>query len=321
MTALRPAGTIRCRLFGISPDEAGFDRRNFVKVAPAVQRRLEAIGRTFVTGYRAALATDDAQELAAGIECMTAPADRGFAYEGAGMGLALLDLLMPWTASRLQAFLAGPGAAHRYIVHVGAGWALARLPWGEGYRRRLDPLLGWLAYDGWGFHRGYFGDGRIPAAYPTRLGTAARRVHDQGLGRSLWFVCGAEVARIAAGIAGLDAGRHADLWAGVGLAAAYAGGADEAALGELRHRAGAHAGWLAQGAAFAAKARLHAGNPTADTERGCRVLCGCDAATAAAATDHALQALPADGAEPAYALWRDRIHALLRTRSEEPVPC
>ena len=98
-------------------------------------------------------------------------------------------------------------------------------------------------------------------------------------------------------------------------------GADDAALTGLRRLAGPHAGWLAQGAAFAAKARLHAGNPTADTERGCRALCGCDAATAAAATDRALQALPADGPEPAYALWRHRIHALLRPRSEEPVPC
>ncbi|HNG50340.1 MAG TPA: DUF1702 family protein [Plasticicumulans sp.] len=310
-----------CALLGIGREAASFERRGFLPAPPAVQQRLEGIGRTFIDGYRAALSAASAEALAAQLDAEIPLAGRGFAYEGAGMGLALLDLLLPWTASRLQAFLAGPALAHCYIVHVGAGWALARLPWGEGYRRRLDPLLGWLAYDGWGFHRGYFGGGRIPAAYPARLGMAARRVHDQGLGRSLWFVCGADPWRVAMAVAGLDAGRHADLWAGVGLAATYAGGAGDAALAELRRLAGAHAGWLAQGAAFAAKARLHAGNPTADTERGCRALCGCDAVTAAAATDRALQALPADGPEPAYALWRHRIHALLRPRSEEPVPC
>lgn len=319
----RSAGLARA-LLGISADAARYDRRGFQPAAPAVQQRLEGIGRTFIGGYLAALAADDAVALGATLDRAVPLADLGFAYEGAGMGLALRDLLMPETASRLAVFLAGPAAAHRYIVHVGAGWALARLgwlPWAGRYRRRLDPLLGWLAFDGWGFHRGYFGGGCVPAGYPNALGAEARRVHDQGLGRSLWFVLGADPERIAAAVAGLAIARHADLWAGVGLAAAYAGGADDAALTGLRRLAGPHAGWLAQGAAFAAKARLHAGNPVADTEDACRVLCGCDAASAAAATDRALHALPSDAAGSAYALWRARIHAHFRTSCGEIVPC
>jgi len=38
---------------------------------------------------------------------------RGIAYEGAGMGLAILDGLFPWK-KRLQAFLAGPA----HIIQV-----------------------------------------------------------------------------------------------------------------------------------------------------------------------------------------------------------
>ena len=73
------------------------------------------------------------------------------------MGLYLLDLLTPWNRGRLGGFLAGPGAEHAYMVHVGAGWALAQLRLRvDRALAHLDPLLGWLAVDGYGFHQGYF---------------------------------------------------------------------------------------------------------------------------------------------------------------------
>jgi hypothetical protein len=83
---------------------------------------------------------------------------------------------------------------------VGLGWAWARLP-GNPERRlpALDPLLGWLAVDGYGFHEGYFHWRRRVSAreLPRGLSASARRVFDQGLGRSLWFVEGADVPRAA----------------------------------------------------------------------------------------------------------------------------
>lgn len=57
------------------------------------------------------------------------PEVRGFAFEGAAMGLALLDHLTPWRRDRFERFLSGPGDRHAYMVHVGAGWVFARLPW------------------------------------------------------------------------------------------------------------------------------------------------------------------------------------------------
>src|SRR5690348_9356076 len=189
------------RLFGLSLDEVTFSRRGFHEGVAEARHRLEQSGRTFLQGYHAALEKDDVEVLNLRLSSM----DRefhGFAFEGAAMALALLDSLTPWKKNRWQAFVRGPGAAHMYMVHVGVGWAIARLPW---LRRRaerplanLDPLLRWLAVDGYGFHEGYFHWRRYVQDHtiPNRLTRCACRVFDQGLGRSLWFVDGADVDRI-----------------------------------------------------------------------------------------------------------------------------
>ena len=304
-------GWFRRRLFGISPEETTFARRGFPPCAEARRPGLERIGRTFVEGYHAALEDARPLTLARRLDGVEA-SFRGFAYEGAAMGLTLLDLLTPWHRRRWSRFLAGPGAAHRYMVHVGAGWALARLGRRvEPTLARLDPLLGWLAVDGYGFHEGFFHWRRSLEAQviPRRLSGYARRVFDQGLGRSLWFVGGTDVARIAAVVAAFPPERRADLWSGVGLAAAYAGGGDRTTLLALARAAGAAGPALSQGVAFAAKVRERAGNPVPHTELACEVLCGQTPAEAARVTDRTLENLPLQGPEPAYAAWRRRIQA------------
>ncbi len=236
----RSPGWLRRRIFGISVDEVAFARRGFRGGEDARRRHLEGIGRAFLHGYHAALEEARPARLASRLDEWPAEG-RGFAFEGAGMGLYLLDRLTPWNRGRLRGFLAGPGARHTYMVHVGAGWALAQLRLRvDRAPARLDPLLGWLAVDGYGFHHGYF---RWPEAVdrqrvPDRLDGYARRVFDQGLGRSLWFVEGAEVPRIAATIARFPASRHGDLWSGVGLACAYAGGVATGAIEDLSVRSG-----------------------------------------------------------------------------------
>lgn len=173
----------------------------------------------------------------------------------------------------------------------------------------FDPLLGWLAVDGYGFHEGFFHWPRavVLQEVPDRISGYARRAFDQGLGRSLWFVNGAEPARLAATIAGFPSPRAGDLWSGVGLAAAYAGGVDREVLEALAVLAGRKRPQLAQGAAFAAQARERAGNPTEATEMACEVLCGLRANEAARLTVEALVDLPLDGEEPGFEVWRGRI--------------
>ncbi len=238
------------------------------------------------------------------------------------MGLTLLDCLMPWGRRRLDAFLAGPGADHTYMVYVGAGWALARLKRRvDGPLTRWDPLLRWLAIDGYGFHEGYFHPKPVIAHQerPGRWTGYALRVFDQGLGRSLWFVNGGDADRIRTTVAAFDPDRHADLWSGVGLACAYAGGVDRSSVEAVRCAAGPFLPSLAQGAAFGAKARQQADNPADHTEVACAVFCGLSAADAARVTDAALIDLAPEGAKPAYDVWRKRIQS--RFTEDEAATC
>jgi hypothetical protein len=304
---------LRKLVFGISLEETTFARRGFHEGDVHVRRRLERIGETFLFGYHAALEASNPDLLHHSLQKVE-PELCGFAFEGAAMALTLRDHLMPWprAGKQLQVFLDGPGMAHVYMVHVGVGWALARLPWRTQWPPPwLDPLLRWLVIDGYGFHEGYFYWRRYikEQAKPKRLSGYASRVFDQGLGRSLWFVEGADVARILKTISAFPPARQADLWSGVGLACTYAGGLDGTQIMALRAAAGPFQPCLAQGAAFAAKARQRAGNPASHTALACEIFCGLSVAAAANVTDQALVDLPPDGFEPAYESWRRRIQA------------
>ncbi len=308
----RLGAALRRALFGIRPGETSFERRGFQTDSDALRERLEEVGRCFVAGYHAALAEDRPEPLAALVESAVERDFHGFAYEGAGMALALRDALSPIRRDRLARFLAGPGDAHAYIIYVGAGWILARLPLSpERFLSRLpDPVLRWLALDGYGFHEGFFNWPRSVGRQevPGKIRGYARQGFDQGLGRSLWFVQGADVRRIPATIQAFPAARQPDLWSGLGLACGYAGGRTRAEVEDLARAAGPYGPQLAQGVAFAAKARERAGNMAAHTLLACEVICGTDAATAAAVTDEARHDLPADRPDkPAFEVWRQRI--------------
>ncbi|MGI5238428.1 DUF1702 family protein [Dactylosporangium sp. CA-139066] len=315
--------TLRRRV--LTPDVSDTDlaKRGFRIGAAAARTTLQDAGRSFVGGYAAAAGTRSPAGAEALLEQTPAPL-RGFAYEGAAMAYAVMDGLR-LGRDGVARFLAGPGAAHVYMVHVGAGWALGRLPrwrWRAVFPR--DPLLRWLALDGYGFHQAYFRTARYvrdrheedTAAWPVPgLGGYGRRAIDQGIGRALWFVECADVDAVAATVAGFPARRHQDLYGGVGLAATYAGGVGEDALNRLWEHAGAHRPAVAQGAAFAAKARERAGLVTPHTELATAVLCGLSAAAAAKLCDETLAGLPdgpEDGERPAYARWRERIAGELR---------
>lgn len=311
-------GSLRRRLarslFAISPREIASAFRGFRLDTQEIRDRLEGVAGTFVRGYHAALEVDP-PALAERLDREPAAA-RGWAYEGAAMALTLLDVLTGWRRDRLRRLLAGAGDAHVYIVHVGAGWTLARLPISPArLLARLDPVNGWLALDGYGFHEGFFHPRTAIARQkvPRKLSGYARRGFDQGLGRSLWFVEGAEAGRIAAAIAAFPPERRPDLWSGVGLACGYAGGMSGEGIAALRRAAGPQTPELAQGVAFAAEARARAGHTPDHTELACQVLCGVGAAAAAAIARESGRDLPPDAKStkeievPAFEVWRRRI--------------
>lgn len=302
-------GQVRRRFLGLSPAEASFARRGFIAVKDEARRHLEQIGVTFLNGYHAALEEPELVPLARRLAAVEIDL-RGFAFEGAAMGLALLDSFTPWRKNRWRTFTERLAEAHVYMMHVGLGWALARSGRGvESRLTRLDPLLGWLVVDGYGFHEGYFAWPNYieRRTMPAHLHGYSLRVFDQGLGRSIWFVKGADVAAVANAIDKFPSARRSDLWSGAGLACAYAGGCGRAAIDSLQTAAGPHLPALAQGVAFAAKTRQRAANLNAHVEIVCRMIWGHSGEQTAAITDAALADLRADGALPAYEVWRRRI--------------
>ena len=291
------------RIAGLSDNETKVSTRGFSVDRPEVVERLEAIGRHFAWGYNHALRSCDLGVLARELATRSSD-DAGFVYEGAAMGLVISDWMTPGRRM-FEAYVNGPARPHEYMAWVGLGWALARLPVSPiSALSRYRNLNKWLALDGYGFHEGYFNWRRSVVGHrrPRRLTADAARVFDQGLGRSLWFVRGADPSSVAAAIGSFDAARHSDLWAGVGLAATYAGGAGPTALQTLRESAGPHACALAQGVIFAAQARRLAGNLVVHTELACTELLGM---SACAAADIAIETLPAgDDSLQAYQCWR-----------------
>jgi hypothetical protein len=326
----------------LTPDtrETTLARRGFPVKDEASRQVLETVGARFLTGFGYAAQARTPTEAADRLE--TVPWQwRGFAYEGAAMALAIMDGLPLGGGGRVAAFLAGRADRHTYMVHVGAGWAMARLPrWRWHAVIPADPLLRWLALDGYGFHQAYFHTDRyvrrqhpIPVRWPDDpSGVHAARVVDQGIGRALWFVTGTDVDLLARTINAFAPGRRGDLYCGAALAATYAGGASEDELSALRRYGSQHAPVMAQGSAFAAKARVRAGLVTPHTGVATSVFCGMNPHEAAAVTDAVLASegllrrevgaggpdpsvpprtrtadLPGGTPLPAYQLWRQRI--------------
>lgn len=304
--------SILSRLLSIDGREVTFARRGFSSAKSEVRERLEYVGIVFLVGYHAALQENELEELTNKLERVELEY-RGFAYEGAAMALTLRDAIVPGSA-RLAEFMAGAGKQHIYMLHVGAGWAYARLPWLrrriEEVIRRFDLLLRWLVLDGYGFHQGYFHFKAPLSSALNRLSIGARHVFYQGLGRSLWFVHGCDPHQISKTISSFPALYQCDAWSGIGLACAYAGGAALPDQQELVALAGRCHSALAQGAAFAAKARQLAGNQAAHTEQACVVLAGVNAEQAAALCDRALAQVNRDCSSP-YQQWRELVQNYL----------
>jgi hypothetical protein len=307
---------LRRRLLTPDVSETSLDKRGFHKKSAAAQERLETVGRTFLIGYAHAV---EARTPADAEERIDEVPDwlRGFAYEGAGMGFAMLDGLPFGRSDNVRRFLALPvGDRYQYLAYVGIGWAMARLPrfrWPKP--SSLDPVLAPLVLDGYGFHQAYFHTARyvegqyVNPSFPWPggpHGSYANNAIDQGIGRAMWFIGGTDPQRVADLVETFPESRRADLYSGVGLAATYASGADEHELWSLARRAGDHIGNVAQGCAFAANARVRAGIVPEHTARATHVFCGTTPAEAARLADE-LRPAGSDGDKPAYEVWRQRL--------------
>lgn len=307
---------LRRRLLTPDVSETRLDVRGFHAKSPEARERLETVGGSFLTGYAAAAEARRPADAEPALERI--PRNfRGFGYEGAAMAFAVRDGLPVGGRNHVAGFLAGRGGAHIYMAYVGVGWAMARLPrWRWSTLHAPDPLLRYLVLDGYGFHQAYFKTGRYvrdqyrqpgfrwpsdaPPGYPDR-------VIDQGIGRATWFVGGADPVVVSRIFATFPEHRRADLYSGAGLAATYAGGATEAELRRFLDLSGGYRADVAQGAAFAAAARLRADLVMPHNELATEVFCEMTVAQAAKVTDEARADLRDEADRPAYAVWRRRI--------------
>lgn len=313
-------GTLRRLALTPSLESVGFAARGFPVTATDATRRLEAIPQAVICGFEWGIDNRTLWDLERRLE-LVEPEMRGFAYEGAAMASTVRDVMSGGRGTRARDLLAGPGAPHTFLTYIGIGFAMTRLPrvtWNKVLPDLTGtpyyPTMSWLAVDGYGFDLAYFHTDRYvhrqdrpaPYAWQGRADYFPRAV-DQGIGRALWFIHGGVPAAAAAAVDEFPADRRPDLWSGVGLAATFAGGTGAAGLATLRQLSGEHWRHVAQGAVFAAKARVWSGFEPPHTAVATTELAGLTPARAALlADDVAAGGFPADG-EPDYECWRARI--------------
>lgn len=305
---------LRRALMGVPPKKA----TSFSRGDSEAWKHLEAVVLTALEGYHLTLDSSNFEILIPHLDEIPL-AMRSYAYEGAAMGLTGLDIMLPWK-KRLRAYIAGPGTPHIYMVHIGAGEALALM------NRNPEPFIAsledqeicWLVMEGYGFHKGFFHRKRYidNQKRPERFSPYGQRIFDQGLGRCVWFLAGANVERITAILAAFPASRQTDMWVGIGVACAYVGGVDRQTVQELQKAAGPYEPQLAMGAAFVAKGRQLAGNPVPHTDLVCGILWGVNADQAAEKTTRAFRNLPHHGPEPAFEVLQQRLLADFAQRGE-----
>lgn len=324
-----PIRALRRRVFTPDVSETLVSTRGFHDKGPEARTVLESVGRSFLAGLSSAAGARRVTDVDADLAHLPIRF-RGFAYEGAAMGFALVDTLTPTRPWRTAAFLAGSGDPHIYMGYVGIGWAMARVPrplWRRVTVAATDPLLRWLVLDGYGFHQAYF----RPREYVFTHGPAtsfpwppegpseyAARVVDQGIGRATWFVAGSDPTLAADFIDAFPPSRRQDLYSGAGLAATYAGGCTEPELQLFLRRSGEHAPFVAQASAFAAQARLRAGLVVPHNELATEVFCGASVADAARVTDEVLPDGPSPTGMPAYEVWRRAVAERFRAHVGVP---
>jgi hypothetical protein len=314
-------GTARRVALTPSFTKISFRRRGFpVSPTPGTER-LEAIPRSVICGFEWGIETRTQRELEQRLALVDVEL-RGFAYEGATMAYTIRDAMAGRRGHRARDLLMGSGQPHIFLTYIGIGFAMSHLP-RPLWRNVLPDLAGsafyptmsWFAVDGHGFDLAYFrtreyvDQQRIPKPYPwDGSPDYFHRAIDFGIGRALWFVHGGRPADAVAAARRFDPRRQADLFSGLGLASAFAGGCDAGELGALLDGAGEHRAEVGLGAVLAVKGRHFSGHVPGYTEAAAKVLTGMSVEQTVELADRTEVPYGEGTAQtPAYELWRRRI--------------
>lgn len=267
-------GKIRRFLFGLPLINIENTWKNVPNVETPTRKKLRPPVIAFITGLNTAIEVALSDLLIGQLEGLNDNC-RGFAYEGAGMGLAIIDYSR--NKGLISKFLKGEGANYPELIHVGLGCATAALKKDlESKMKEIEPMQRWWIPDGFGFFTGIYKweDTVEKQIVPSQIKGYTLRSFDRGLGRRMWFAFSGEVEAIADAISKFPESRQADLWSGVGLASTFAGGVERETLVKLKELAGDYSSYVALGSAMAAKCRYTAGNIMNYTNVACSILCG-----------------------------------------------
>lgn len=315
------------RKLALSPGlaEVSFAKRGFPVEPSAATDKLERIPQTVICGFEWGIEARNQWETERRMRLVD-PELRGFAVEGITMAFTIRDVM--GRGHRTRDLLLGPGAPDIFLAYIGMGFAMARLPRPTWKKVIPDlqgceyhPAMSWLAVDGYGFDRAYFHTRRwvdeqhVPPAYPwDGCPDYFLRAVDQGIGRALWFIYGANPAAVAAAVGRFASRRQADLWSGIGLAATFAGGCGADDLATLRRAAGEHRTELGLGVVFAAKARSYAGFVPEAAEIAASALADMSVDAAVKVADSSNPGRTNASGGPAYEVWRQNIRDRLAVR-------
>jgi hypothetical protein len=161
-------------------------------------------------------------------------------------------------------------------VHIGLGWALSQRQVSIfHFIRDISPIMQSRVLDGVGYYEGMFRNRTTirDKVIPDWLGPNHLHAYDQGIGRALWYIAKGNTDQLLKLIDGFSDNRKPDLWRGIGIAASYVGGCDEAMLISLYDLAASYQVQLASGAVFLAHSRQDAHTMNPETEFACRAWC------------------------------------------------
>lgn len=258
-------------LLQLSSNAASLDRMQQGRRDAGRADHLQKIAATFVDGYNLMFEHAPITRLNRVLnECE--PERHGFLVEGAAMGATIRDGLSI-RGKNLARLRDAHGERFSYLIQVGAGWALARVPWSSLIiRRQLPWFLYALSLDGRGFHDAFFKPDRLERGELCHGRGFAAKAYDQGLGRAVWFVALGQMHVAASCIAAYPVERHNELLSGLGLAMAYAGPAGVEDWHKLLAQFPQYHAAISQGVVFAAAAQAQASLFSNNTNLACESL-------------------------------------------------
>ncbi|WP_077702808.1 DUF1702 family protein [Virgibacillus dokdonensis] len=182
---------------------------------------------SFFSGVVLTLKVKDMNKLNVKLNTKFSPFYRGFAFEGAGLGIAILAFSLEKGKS-FEEMTKQLSKKSIYQYYVGLGWFLWFL-YGrkkgkyELWLKQIDLRHGIILFDGVGFSscfKLYKSNPQVINNFKN-FNNNQQRVCYQGFGRSLWFISRFDIIYVNKEIEKVDLQFQEDVYSGVGIAVAY----------------------------------------------------------------------------------------------------